>query len=267
MRTLEELRDKAHATRFSHRIGPGRVDPFAVLRAEGVRVLRFPFGFDALDGLYVPYEDMAAAMVNVSHRVARQRFTAAHELGHHLLGRTPSVDETGRAEPIAEWVPGRQPMSHEEEVNRFAGYFLIDQVALELEAARWPTPLDRVLGVMSTFTVSAPVAARRLAMAGLVTPDDAARAEKIDRIGERLRDAGLDASGLDFDTRKDFGPGYQADADWLLGVGIMTGEQHRALFTLTPIPVPRGPAQWPDDNGLEGDVDLEELGRALAADD
>lgn len=52
--------------------------------------------FQPLDRLYGFYRragDVVGIAVNSNHPLALQRYTAAHELGHHLLGHTFSLDE------------------------------------------------------------------------------------------------------------------------------------------------------------------------------
>ena len=56
----------------------------ALWRTSGPR-LHFP---DALSGLVIEAEDGAIIAVNRNHVETRQRFSIAHELGHHLLGHT-----------------------------------------------------------------------------------------------------------------------------------------------------------------------------------
>lgn len=53
----------------------------------GVRLGRLDFP-DALSGLIIEAEDGAIIAVNRNHVETRQRFSIAHELGHHLLGHT-----------------------------------------------------------------------------------------------------------------------------------------------------------------------------------
>jgi Zn-dependent peptidase ImmA (M78 family)/DNA-binding XRE family transcriptional regulator len=54
----------------------------------GCGVLILPWDFDNVDGLVVELDDGVAIGVNRTQSRNRQRFTLAHELGHHLLGHT-----------------------------------------------------------------------------------------------------------------------------------------------------------------------------------
>ena len=48
---------------------------------------------DKLFGMYCRTENAAGIVVNVKVQPSMQRFTAAHELGHHVFGHEPSLDE------------------------------------------------------------------------------------------------------------------------------------------------------------------------------
>ncbi len=97
------------------------IDPFAALDAAGVLVFRRRL--DHLAGLYLPPDPrdgraIPAVLINVAHPPSKQRFTAAHELGHHLRdhaiildsdtemlarGATPASDRERLAEAFAAW--------------------------------------------------------------------------------------------------------------------------------------------------------------------
>jgi predicted secreted protein/Zn-dependent peptidase ImmA (M78 family) len=71
-----------------------RVDPFAALEASGVLPMRQPL--DHVAGLYIPGNGQdgsdPGALINVSHPLSKQRYTAAHELCHHRRDRAFIVD-------------------------------------------------------------------------------------------------------------------------------------------------------------------------------
>lgn len=68
----------------------GRVDVFDTISRLGV-----PLMFTRLDGLLGAYyrEPTPGILVTTQRPLSQQRFTAAHELGHHHLGHTPSLDD------------------------------------------------------------------------------------------------------------------------------------------------------------------------------
>ncbi len=61
------------------------INPFQMLLDEGV--LFFFSEFSNLDGIYLPasgQDDIPLVGINLNRPITRQRFTAAHELCHHL---------------------------------------------------------------------------------------------------------------------------------------------------------------------------------------
>jgi Zn-dependent peptidase ImmA (M78 family)/predicted secreted protein len=70
------------------------VDPFAALTALGVVVMRRPL--ESAAGMYLPPNltvgSPPGVLINVRHPLAKQRFTAAHELGHHRRDTTAVFD-------------------------------------------------------------------------------------------------------------------------------------------------------------------------------
>ena len=72
------------------------VDVFDVIESG----LNLDLLFRPLEGLYGFYwpHGRAGIVVNASHPSSLQRFTAAHELGHHVLGHGESVDEVRNIE-------------------------------------------------------------------------------------------------------------------------------------------------------------------------
>ncbi len=69
-----------------------RIDVFAILERLDLRVMVRPLR--GVAGLYVPAlgDRGGGVLVSSLHPLARQRFTAAHELGHHWLEHAPSID-------------------------------------------------------------------------------------------------------------------------------------------------------------------------------
>lgn len=68
-----------------------RVDIFAVIEADGVWLMFQPLR--DLYGFYRRLGDVAGIVINAAHPVSLQRYTAAHEYGHHVLGHGFSLDE------------------------------------------------------------------------------------------------------------------------------------------------------------------------------
>lgn len=72
------------------------VDVFEAIRRAGLWLMFQPL--DGLFGLYVRGSGAAGAVLNVKVHPALQRFTAAHELGHHALGHRSAFDTEGDVE-------------------------------------------------------------------------------------------------------------------------------------------------------------------------
>lgn len=72
-----------------------RIDVFAAVEALGLALIFRPLR--GLSGLFAPREDgKGGVLITSVHPLARQRFTAAHELGHFWLRHGASLDvETG----------------------------------------------------------------------------------------------------------------------------------------------------------------------------
>jgi Zn-dependent peptidase ImmA (M78 family)/predicted secreted protein len=94
------------------------VDVFAAIEREQVWLM-----FQPLDRLYGAYRRQGAPgiVLHAGHPTRLQRFTAAHELGHHLLGHEVSVDS---AEEVERAPLGSLP-SQEIEAQAFAATFLM----------------------------------------------------------------------------------------------------------------------------------------------
>jgi Zn-dependent peptidase ImmA (M78 family)/predicted secreted protein len=95
----------------------GRVPIFDVV--EDARIWLF---FQPMRNLYGAYErrgDAAGIIINSQHPLSLQRFTAAHEYGHHVLGHEASADDEERI-----YRGDRQNMQ-EVAAQAFAGEFLM----------------------------------------------------------------------------------------------------------------------------------------------
>lgn len=106
-----------------------RIDPFAALKRAGVFVFRRPL--DQLAGAYLPGEPDAGGqpgvLINASHPLSRQRYTAAHELSHHRRDRRLVLDRE------TEWLArdARPRTEVEQFAEAFAAWFLMPQQLVE----------------------------------------------------------------------------------------------------------------------------------------
>ncbi|RPE37191.1 ImmA/IrrE family metallo-endopeptidase [Kitasatospora cineracea] len=150
----------------------GYVHVFAALRAAGLIGMAQPM--PRLFGLYMDENDGGpAVLLNAGLDVITQRHTAAHELGHHLLGHRSAADDN--LDHSARWGDRSWP-EHEKVAEAFAAWFLMPRPAV-LQAVEQVTRggglrrpehaylVARVLGTSYAGTV------RQLSRLGLLTRD------------------------------------------------------------------------------------------------
>lgn len=107
------------------------VDVFAAMADAGLKVLFRPLRGCA--ALYLPSirGSRPGAVVHAGHPLALQRFSAAHEFGHHVFGDGPQVVPGGEPRPRGASVP-----PHEMLAEAFAAWFLMPPEAAELALER-----------------------------------------------------------------------------------------------------------------------------------
>lgn len=150
-------RDAAARIRHDLGLGSGYVDVLEVLRLLDVEVYQASFATDSLDGAHMRRDGASFVFVNTAHAITRQRLTAAHELGHHVLDASQDGDAVYESE-VAN--PGNDPA--EQAAFRFARYFLMDSDGIERLTASMKDEVERVAAVAAHFVVSPEVAAIHL---------------------------------------------------------------------------------------------------------
>ena len=173
----------------------------AIRHCQNVRVARHGFGEGQGDGLYLwdAAKQDGLIIVNTSKRPSRQRFTAAHELGHHQIHR-----RDGESIEIADKdVFDTKNDPAEVAANAFAAYLLLPDAAVceEMDDLRNGdvTP-EHLVELMRTYGVSYQVAANRLNNAGIINQPHRQRLldEGDGQIEALMRAAGIDDEGLSF---------------------------------------------------------------------
>jgi Zn-dependent peptidase ImmA (M78 family) len=160
----------AQALRLEEDLGFAPINIWDVVRRRGCNVARHPFGEGRGDGLYRWDEKtrQGLVVVNASERPAKQRFTAAHELGHHEMHRFSSGDVEFADRDV--YAKGGDPV--EQAANAFAGYLLAPDEALRRELGdkrqKDLTPLD-VVELMRKFGLSYESTVYRLNNAGVIS--------------------------------------------------------------------------------------------------
>lgn len=97
------------------------VDVFDAAHRLGLILAFAPLG--RVSGIYLPRRPSPGILIHSGHPRARQRYTAAHELGHHVYGHAAEVDvdlelQLQRGE-VERWP------DHEKEAEAFAAWFLM----------------------------------------------------------------------------------------------------------------------------------------------
>jgi Zn-dependent peptidase ImmA (M78 family) len=156
-------RAAAEAFRVERELGAGPLDIFRVV--DDLPDLLAAYGqFEAADGVYIKTPSTAVMVVNVDRPAVRQRFTTAHELGHHVL-HGQAVGELTIEDPDV-YVMAKGP--REQEADAFAAYLLAPDDGLQaLVAQRQVTPAV-VAQVVAKFGVAWPTAVYRLHNAHLI---------------------------------------------------------------------------------------------------
>jgi predicted secreted protein len=120
----------AHATHRELGIDLRRqVDVYSAIERLGITLAFQPLA--SLSGAYIPASaetgGLPGVIINSNHPRSRQRYSAAHELGHHLRDRALALD------PDTE-VLGRQNVvrdEREEAAEAFASWFLMPRILVE----------------------------------------------------------------------------------------------------------------------------------------
>lgn len=182
----------ARAVRQREQLGFDALDIWQLLDCIDVPVALHEFGDSAGDGLYLWENEEALIVVNASGRPSRQRFTAAHELGHHEMHRF----EHSRLLIADENIFGSNA-EREQEANAFAAYLLAPDEAVRgaVGAARGAEiTADRVVEVMGRFGLSYEAMIWRLVNIGLIK-----HAER----DALVKDASVQARQRRLDVRED----------------------------------------------------------------
>ncbi len=143
---LTAMMEAARAHRLLDMDLARQIDPFEAIARAGVTVAVVPL--NNLSGAYIPAipetDGRPGILINANHPRTRQRFTAAHELCHHLRDRQdPMLDGDTEVLPRS----GRPSNDAEAIAEAFAGWFLmprrlIDTLWVILALPHVPRPED-----------------------------------------------------------------------------------------------------------------------------
>ena len=130
--------------------GSGRVDVYDTIARLNVSLF-----FTKLDGLLGVYlrEPSPGVLVTTQRPQNQQRFTAAHELGHHYLGHNPSLDDESilRRSPFQARA-GDDPQ--EVEAEAFAAVFLLPRWLLDWHCDQQDWTDDDLLDPVNVYQLA-----------------------------------------------------------------------------------------------------------------
>lgn len=126
-----------------------------LLESKGVRVAALRHEYTDIDAFCFVRDSSPYVFLNTSRSGERQRFDAAHELGHLVLHGEQDMDPSTSKE-------------REAEANRFAATFLMPHTAILTQSMR-NASLERILAARSFWKVSAMAMTHRLHELDLVS--------------------------------------------------------------------------------------------------
>ena len=152
----------------------GRINIFQAIINEGAPLLFRPL--QGLLGAYILDEEQnRGILISTQRRLPIQRFTGAHELGHLLLGHSPSLDNQETLDGRFRSLP-----SQEIEANAFAEEFLSPRWLLKFHAIRQGWTNSDLINPTVTYQLSLRLGqsyeatCRTLQSKGLISNNDTA---------------------------------------------------------------------------------------------
>lgn len=122
------------------------VDIFGVVQQQGIWLASQPLG-RGLYGFYLRQGDVTGIVLNSHHPERLQRYTCAHELGHHVLGHASHVDDKDDILSPAD-------ATNELEAQAFAGAFLMPLQALTRVSRRLDIDFAGALEAVDVYAIS-----------------------------------------------------------------------------------------------------------------
>jgi Zn-dependent peptidase ImmA (M78 family) len=135
---------RLHARLHTDLSGP--VDVFRIVQELGIWLSARPLG--NLFGFYLRQDDALGICLNAAHPETLQRYTCAHELGHHLLGHASNLDDAADVDGAGGGTPAQ-----ERAAQVFAGNFLMP-LGLVNRVLRRLDVYDRSLTATDVYQVS-----------------------------------------------------------------------------------------------------------------
>lgn len=146
---------EAAALRQEQGLEHGNVDLDALAERLKIEVVYAPSKASPIEGMYLRRGGRAFALVNSERAATRQRFTLAHEIGHHVFARNAQEVEVVDLDYL------REKKGEERQVNLFASALLMDAHGVRAAVADLPFE-DAIATVVRSYEVSVDTAAIRL---------------------------------------------------------------------------------------------------------
>ena len=252
----------AAAVRLELGLGFEPIDIWDVIRRRGATFALRDFGEESGDGLYVFDERGGLIIVNAAKRAGKQRFTAAHELGHHELHRFDAPQLVIADKDV--WRTEGRPA--EVAANAFAAYLMAPDEGLRAALGgkrNKEISVEDVIELVRRFGLSYEATAYRLRNAELVNKPNM---ERLHEEAAGVKD--LLAQRAGFSEDEIFPPGsplpamYLSHAMALYQQHVITAER---LAELLDVAVERAVAQARD-AGYARREEPEQLNADAAAD-
>lgn len=128
---VQEGANAALALRQRLSLGDDAADLEGIATRRDALVFRHHFGANAPDGMYVYDGEVAMIVVNAAKPPQRQRFTLAHEIGHHELHRVRGPMQLVDVDVNATTDASGAKDPDEVAANAFAAHLLLPRTALE----------------------------------------------------------------------------------------------------------------------------------------
>jgi Zn-dependent peptidase ImmA (M78 family) len=142
---------KAREVLKNYELSEPPIDVFKIAKKEGFKILRQKLPQD-ISGMLEKTKTEKNIYVNSTHAINRQRFTVAHELGHHFLHRLDGEHK----DTTTLFRKEDDSLEIDKEANKFASELLMPEKVLRTEIANEDANLtmDSVDNIASKFEVS-----------------------------------------------------------------------------------------------------------------
>ena len=209
-------------------LGDAPLNIWNLIRDLGVIVWRHDFGPDAGDGMYIRKSGRSLIIVNSERRASRQRFTAAHELGHHELHRHGQENFAVGDLDVA----NTRKLPAEIAANAFAAMLMAPSRAvlavLEGKRAAKVGP-EEIVGLMGRFGLSYEAACWRACNAGAINAARARRLLEESSVEFLLAQAGIDEEAS-FPAGPPLPPRFLANVDKLWRHHAIDEQRHAEML-------------------------------------